>query len=358
MASELRLTPEADVDILANLPPAGKYWAFLSSARSNNAYKVDSAGAITPLGIGFVDPMTTRGDLIYRNAANATARLAIGGAGTFLSSNGTDASWGTPPAASLAAVLAVGNDGNALDIVNLAGLQDSSADRSIDIENRQLVTLTGAVWSLDWQNRLQADSAGQNAIDWQNRTLIDNTLTTKFNWQAFTFPTLAGGGTQMLTVNNAGVILAAAIPAGTVTSVSGTANRITSTGGATPVLDISGSYVGQSSITTLGTIATGVWQGTTVAKTYGGTGVNIATAALTLGTASANTGVLTLQNATNANTVTVQSGVTSATYTLTLPTAQGAASDTLVNDGAGNLSWGAAASNSAGSKIFLWANFI
>lgn len=52
--------------------------------------------------------------------------------------------------------------------------------------------------------------------------------------------------------------------AGTVTSVSGTANRITSTGGTTPVLDISGSYVGQSSITTLGTIGTGIWNGTSI----------------------------------------------------------------------------------------------
>lgn len=54
--------------------------------------------------------------------------------------------------------------------------------------------------------------------------------------------------------------------AGTVTSVSGTTNRITSTGGTTPVIDISGSYVGQSSITTLGTITTGVWNGTAIAN--------------------------------------------------------------------------------------------
>lgn len=44
---------------------------------------------------------------------------------------------------------------------------------------------------------------------------------------------------------------------GGVTSVSGTSNRITSTGGTTPVIDISASYVGQSSITTLGTLTTG-----------------------------------------------------------------------------------------------------
>lgn len=42
-----------------------------------------------------------------------------------------------------------------------------------------------------------------------------------------------------------------------VTSVSGTTNRITSTGGTTPVIDIAATYVGQTSITTLGTIATG-----------------------------------------------------------------------------------------------------
>jgi hypothetical protein len=62
-------------------------------------------------------------------------------------------------------------------------------------------------------------------------------------------------------------------PTGGVSSVSGTANRITSsptTGNV--VVDISASYVGQSSITTLGTIGTGVWNGTTIAVANGGTG--------------------------------------------------------------------------------------
>lgn len=73
-------------------------------------------------------------------------------------------------------------------------------------------------------------------------------------------------------------------PAGTgVTSVSGTLNRITSTGGNTPIIDISASYIGQSSITTLGTIGTGVWEGTLVGPSYGGTGVNNGSSTLTLG---------------------------------------------------------------------------
>lgn len=42
-----------------------------------------------------------------------------------------------------------------------------------------------------------------------------------------------------------------------VASVSGTTNRITSTGGTTPAINISASYVGQSSITTTGTLTSG-----------------------------------------------------------------------------------------------------
>ncbi|MFT3912233.1 MAG: hypothetical protein QM737_22590 [Ferruginibacter sp.] len=58
------------------------------------------------------------------------------------------------------------------------------------------------------------------------------------------------------------------ISTGGVTSVSGTTNRITVTGTTTPAIDISSSYVGQSSITTLGTITTGTWHGSAIADTY------------------------------------------------------------------------------------------
>lgn len=93
-------------------------------------------------------------------------------------------------------------------------------------------------------------------------------------------------------------------PAGTgVTSVSGTLNRITSTGGTTPVIDISASYVGQSSITTLGTIGTGVWQGTVIGGTFGGTGVNNGASTITLGgsltTSGAFASTFTMTNTTS-----------------------------------------------------------
>lgn len=45
---------------------------------------------------GFADPMTTRGDIIYRNSSNTTARLGRGTAGQVLTSDGTDISWQNP----------------------------------------------------------------------------------------------------------------------------------------------------------------------------------------------------------------------------------------------------------------------
>lgn len=60
---------------------------------------------------------------------------------------------------------------------------------------------------------------------------------------------------------------------GTVTSVTGTSNRISvATGTTTPVIDIDAAYVGQTSITTLGTIGTGTWSATAIGLTKGGTG--------------------------------------------------------------------------------------
>ena len=54
-----------------------------------------------------------------------------------------------------------------------------------------------------------------------------------------------------------------------VLDIGGTSNRITVNADS---IDIASTYIGQNSITTLGTITTGVWQGTTVAAAYGGTG--------------------------------------------------------------------------------------
>ena len=58
---------------------------------------IDSSGTVTTFsGSGFSDPMTTRGDIIIRNASNVTARLGRGSANQVLTSDGTDIAWQTP----------------------------------------------------------------------------------------------------------------------------------------------------------------------------------------------------------------------------------------------------------------------
>jgi len=60
-----------------------------------------------------------------------------------------------------------------------------------------------------------------------------------------------------------------------VTSVSGVVNRTTVTNPTTtPIVDISASYVGQTSIHKLGTIDTAVYHGSTIEVAYGGTGLS------------------------------------------------------------------------------------
>ena len=91
----------------------------------------------------------------------------------------------------------------------------------------------------------------------------------------------------------------------------GTANRITVNA---DNIDIASTYVGQSSITTLGTIGTGVWNGSVIGSTYGGTGVNNGSYTITLGGSVSTGGAFTTSGA---------YGVTltaTATTSLTLPT--------------------------------------
>jgi hypothetical protein len=117
-----------------------------------------------------------------------------------------------------------------------------------------------------------------------------------------------------------------------VTSVSGTSNVLTasaSTGAVT--LNISASYAGQTSINTVGTVTTGVWNGSpinlstyasgTLSPTYGGTGVNNGSNTLTLNGNLTFTGAFTTNFTLTGNT------------SVTLPT-----SGTLVNSAVSTLS--------------------
>ena len=83
---------------------------------------------------------------------------------------------------------------------------------------------------------------------------------------------------------------------GNTINVNVTSNRTAITADA---IDISANYVGQSSITTLGTITTGTWNGTDVAVADGGTGASDAT------TARTNLGIKTTGTAATTTTATL-----------------------------------------------------
>lgn len=98
---------------------------------------------------------------------------------------------------------------------------------------------------------------------------------------------------------------------GTVTSVSGTTNRITVTNPTTtPVIDIAATYVGQTSITTLGTVTTGTWNGTAIGAIYGGTAQTTYATGDILYASAANT-LSKLAATTNGFVLTLAAGVPS-----------------------------------------------
>ena len=82
----------------------------------------------------------------------------------------------------------------------------------------------------------------------------------------------------------------------TTRAITGTTDRITVTNGdaiaGNPTLDIASTYVGQTSISTLGIVTTGNWQGTTIGTAYGGTGrTSIGAANTVLGVNTSATGL-------------------------------------------------------------------
>ncbi|HTE21846.1 MAG TPA: NosD domain-containing protein [Candidatus Limnocylindria bacterium] len=104
---------------------------------------------------------------------------------------------------------------------------------------------------------------------------------------------------------------------------SGTLNRIAKF---TP----DGTTVGDSSLSDNGSVVT----------VNGNVNLAVQGTTLTVGVGSTRTGSIVLNNSTNNNTVTVQSGVTGASYALTLPTAVGSANQCLkAQDGTGTLFW-------------------
>ena len=137
----------------------------------------------------------------------------------------------------------------------------------------------------------------------------EGTVNADSGWVLTTNDTITLGTTGLTFVqfSGAGQITAGdgLTKSGNTINAVGTAGRISVSSDA---IDIDSTYVGQSTITTLGTIATGTWNGTAIAGQYGGTGVDNTGKTITLG------GNLTTSGA-HATTLT-----TTGTTSVTLPT--------------------------------------
>jgi hypothetical protein len=179
--------------------------------------------------------------------------------------NATQAGIDNKPSARLVATTNIGLTGLAAvdGVTPVAGDRVLAVAQSTASQNGIYVAAAGA-WA-----------RASDTITPQAFWLIEEGANAGTQWKVNT-PAPITVGTTSLTINQ----FAAAG-----TTYVGTTNRITVSGSS---IDIAGTYAGQTSITTVGTITTGVWNGTAIGLAYGGTGATAAPAARTnLGVAQA-----------------------------------------------------------------------
>jgi hypothetical protein len=214
---------------------------------SGTVTSVNASGGTT--GLTFSGgPITGSGTLTL----SGTLAVANGGTGAATSS-GARTNLG----------LAIGTDVQAYDaeLAALAGLTSAS-------DKLPYFTGSGTAGLADFTSfgRSLVDDANASA----GRTTLGVVIGTDVEAHDATLTALA-------TYNTNGLVTQTAADTFTGRTITGTASRLSVTNGSgvsgNPTLDIDSAYVGQATITTLGTVSTGTWSATTIAVDKGGTGL-------------------------------------------------------------------------------------
>ena len=294
------------------------------------AFTGNNSISLTPTGTGTVDVNSKRITSVAdpTQAQDAATKAYVDSVKTGLDPKDSVRAATT---AALSATYSNGTSGVGATLTN-SGAQAAFALDGITLVSGDRVLIKDQATAL--QNGIYSvTTVGTGSTNWVLTRTVDADQASEVTTGAFTFVeegTANGSngfvcttimpitiGTTSITwvqFSGAGQVIAGAglTKTGNTLDVVGTTNRILVNADS---IDISASYVGQSSITTLGTIGTGVWNGTLIGAAYGGTGVsNNSAYTITLGGAITTSGAVT-----HAGSFT-QTFTATANTSLTLPT--------------------------------------
>ena len=232
------------------------------------------------------------GQITANAGLNALLPSQTGNNGLFLQTNGTNTSWIAATSALLTGYVSGAGTVSASDSIlsaiqklngNIALATGAIVFQGLWNANTNTPTLTSGTGTTGWMYKVSV--AGSTTLDGISQWNIgDQLFFDGTHWDK-----IDGIANEVLSVNG----LTGAV------ALTGTAGQITISG--SNVFAIAGTYVGQTSITTLGTITTGVWNGTAI------TNGNLANSSITIGSTAISLG-------SSSTTLAGLSSVTSTTF--------------------------------------------
>jgi hypothetical protein len=299
------------------------YGRFVTSSSavtiSSGTNAVNSSITLAPQGTGTVDVSSKR---ITSLADPSQAQDAATKAYVDSVANGLDVKLSVKVASTAALTVTYNNNttgvgatltnAGTLAALNLDSIALSVADRVLikdqaaGLQNGIYVVTTVGSASVAWVLTRATDFDNSPGTEVQPGTFffVEQGTTQADNGYVITSDAAITIGTTAIVFNQfsgAGQIVAGdgLTKSGNTINAVGTSNRISIS---TDAIDISTAYVGQATITTLGTIGTGTWQGSVIGATYGGTGVNNGSNTLTLAGNVSHAGSFTQTFTATANT--------------------------------------------------------